>query len=171
MQLKSWDASTDQMQTILYVCTAARRSVECANQSQTWPVSHIVDTANLYVSILQNILSSHSIGYGKNGYYLAASGSIAWNDIYCAMAKGLAKRNVIHTETVDLASEQALEGMGQALGCPKEMVPLFLGGQCSLEAHRGHEIGWEPQYPAEHILEVADEEVGVILEAQSRSAQ
>lgn len=132
--------------------------------AQTWPVSHVVDTASLYLEILRNILSERDIGYGKNGYYLAASGSVSWNDIYCAMAKGLAKRKVINTDTVSLVDDAALEKMGGALGCPKEMVPLFLGGNCTLQAKHGREIGWNPQFPAEHILEMADEEVDVILQ-------
>jgi hypothetical protein len=112
---------------------------------------------------LRGILSGKNIGYGQNGYYLAASGSVAWNDIYCAMAQALAQRNVIETDKVDLADDPAQEEMGKALGCPKDMVPLFLGGKCTLKAQHGHEIGWISQYPPEHILDVADAEVDLIL--------
>lgn len=35
--------------------------------------------------------------------------------------------------------------------------------RCSLSASRGGEIGWIPEYRAEHILEVADAEVELIL--------
>ena len=118
----------------------------------------------LYLSIMRNILSDQNIGYGKNGYYLAASGSVSWNDIYCAMAKGLAKRNVIETDEVSLTDDVVLEKMGAALGCPKDMVPLFLGGDCTLQAKNGRKIGWTPQFPEEHILEMADEEVDIILQ-------
>ncbi|KAJ5578649.1 uncharacterized protein N7459_007613 [Penicillium hispanicum] len=128
-----------------------------------WPVSHVVDTATLYLEIMRSILSGRDIGYGQRGYYLAASGKVAWNEIYCAMAKGLAKRSAIETENVELVDEAALEEMGKALGCPKDMVPLFLGGNCALEAVHGREIGWTPQYRAEHILEMADAEVDLIL--------
>jgi hypothetical protein len=54
---------------------------------------------------------------------------VAWNDIYRAMAKGLAKRQIVNTESVEVADDVALQQMGDALGCPKEMVPLFLGGE------------------------------------------
>lgn len=79
------------------------------------------------------------------------------------MAHTLAQRNVIETDKVDLADNSAQEKMGKALGCPKDMVPLFLGGNCTLEAHHGREIGWIPQYPPEHILDVAGAEVDLIL--------
>ncbi|KAJ5682853.1 hypothetical protein N7462_006018 [Penicillium macrosclerotiorum] len=136
----------------------------------TWPVCHVVDNAALYLEIIRNILSENSIASGKSGYYLAASGSVAWNDIYCAMAKELAKRQVVDKEEVDLVNDQALEQMGVALGCPKDMVPLFLGGKCTLEAKNGLKIGWKPQYPADHILEVADKEVDLILDFHQKGS-
>jgi hypothetical protein len=36
---------------------------------------------------------------------------------------------VVDDETVSLANDEALEEMGKALGCPKEFVPVELGGQ------------------------------------------
>ncbi|KAJ5819155.1 hypothetical protein N7474_004746 [Penicillium riverlandense] len=128
-----------------------------------WPVCHVIDNSTLYLEILRNILAGKDIGHGRNGYYLAASGSMAWNDIYGAMAKGLVKRQIVDTESVQVADDAALQQMGEALGCPKEMVPLFLGGECTLEARHGHEIGWKPQYSPEHILEAADAEVDLII--------
>lgn len=107
----------------------------------------------------------HKIGYGQNGYYLASSGSVAWNDMYRAMAKALAQRNVIgiYTPVLDLVEDTAEEEMDKALGCPKDMVPLFLGGNCTLEAQHGREVGWVRQHPPEQILDMADAEVELIL--------
>jgi hypothetical protein len=53
--------------------------------------------------------------------------------------------------------------MGNALGCPNPLIPLFLSGQCTLQSKNGLHIGWKPQYSAEHILEAADAEVKLIL--------
>jgi len=131
--------------------------------TQTWPVAHLIDNTMLYLEIMRNILSERDIPYGKNGYYLASSGNIAWNDIYCALAEALAKRQVIGSDAVELADKDALEKMGNALGCPSPLVPLFLGGQCTLQSNNGRHIGWKPQYAPEHILEAADAEVELIL--------
>lgn len=79
------------------------------------------------------------------------------------MAKSLAQRQVIATDAVEVADGDALEKMGNALGCPQPLVSLFLGGQCTLESKRGLQIGWKPQFPPEHILEAADAEVELIL--------
>ena len=45
------------------------------------------------------------------------------------MAKALAKRNAVTDDTVDLADDEALVNMAAALGVPKELVPLNLGGK------------------------------------------
>lgn len=140
------------------------------------------------MALLQNILSSEDIAHGKNGYYLASSGSVAWTELYTAIATALAKRRIIDDEAVRNVDDAALQKMAQALDCPKEFVALQIGGRyvqlscvgrqllalltdlvmlflfrCSLSASRGGAIGWIPEYRAEHILEVADAEVDLIL--------
>jgi hypothetical protein len=81
------------------------------------------------VELLKSILRDEDLDHGKNGYYLAASGSVAWSDIYSAMAKALAKRDVIETADVNRADDAALEKMAQALECPKELVAVQIGGK------------------------------------------
>ena len=66
---------------------------------------------------------------GKQGYYLAASGSVAWIDLYSAMARALASHGVVEDEEVTpAATDEVLDQMGRGLGCPKNLVPLQLGG-------------------------------------------
>jgi len=66
---------------------------------------------------------------GKQGYYLAASGSVAWVDLYSAMARALVQHGVVEDDEVKPAvTDEVLAKMGGALGCPKELVPLQLGG-------------------------------------------
>ncbi|KAI1366251.1 hypothetical protein F5Y08DRAFT_301664 [Xylaria arbuscula] len=130
----------------------------------TWPVCHILDNTNMYLDLMRKILAGEIPGYGKNGYYLASSGSVAWDDLYAAMAAALAKRRVISDDTVDMADDKALEGMAQGLGCTKDLVALMVGGKCTFTADRGSkELGWKPLYRPEHILEYADAEVDFIL--------
>jgi hypothetical protein len=92
-------------------------------------VCHVVDNCALYVSLLKNILLGENIGHGPKGYYLASSGSVAWRDLYAAMAESLARRHAVDDNTVETADEAVLNKMGQALGCPKEFVRLQLGGR------------------------------------------
>lgn len=95
---------------------------------KTWPVCHIHDTTALYVALLVQILQEEEIDHGRNGYYLASPGSIAWTDLYQQMAIALAKRGVIDDDAVHEISDKSLEEAGKALNCPKEIVPVQMGG-------------------------------------------
>lgn len=95
---------------------------------QTWPVCHVLDNTTLYVEILRKILNGEDPGHGKNGYFLASPGSVAWDDIYAAVAASLAKRNVIGDDSVVAATPRILQEMGEALQCPSEFVPVQVGG-------------------------------------------
>jgi nucleoside-diphosphate-sugar epimerase len=95
----------------------------------SWPVCHVVDNATLYIQLLSKILNNESVDFGKNGYYLAASGSVVWEDLYAAIAKSLVQRRVIGDDRIPLADDSALEKMAAALGIPKEFVAPSLGGK------------------------------------------
>ncbi|KAH7414241.1 hypothetical protein DE146DRAFT_762950 [Phaeosphaeria sp. MPI-PUGE-AT-0046c] len=128
-----------------------------------WPVCHIRDNTALYVKLLQRILLSDNPDYGKNGYYLASSGSVAWSDIYAAMARSLSERKVVTSGELMKADSGALEKIGRALGCPKELVPVQIGGLCTLQAKHATEIGWKAEYAPQDIIGAADVEVDLIL--------
>jgi len=98
---------------------------------QTWPVCHIIDNTNLYIDLLRGILAGGDAApdHGKNGYYLAASGSVVWDDLYSAMASSLKQRGVIKDSSVTRADTATLEKMGNALnGAPAGIVPVYVGG-------------------------------------------
>ena len=99
-----------------------------ADSSKTWPVCHVSDNSTLFIRILHGILAGENIGSGKDGYYLASPGSVAWSDLYTAVAQTLAERGVIKSATVEQASDAHLEKMGAGIGCPKEVVVVQLGG-------------------------------------------
>lgn len=78
---------------------------------------------------MRDILLAKDIGCNKEGYYLASPGSVAWSDIYKTMATQLKKSNIVDHDNVGLADDEALQKMGDALGCPKGVVPVQLGGK------------------------------------------
>ncbi|KAJ5648316.1 hypothetical protein N7490_004688 [Penicillium lividum] len=157
----------------------------CTNIAQSWPVCHITDNSNLYLQMVRNMLLNKDMGYNKQGFYLASGGSVAWNDIYQAFAVALAKRGVVDDDTVEQADDAALAEMGEARGVPSSLVSVMLGGKdvfkyvsvwfcwmfslmnvclrCTFTAVHGGEIGWKAEYPPEHILEIADEEIETII--------
>ncbi|KAJ4422974.1 hypothetical protein N0V82_002368 [Gnomoniopsis sp. IMI 355080] len=152
---------------IVKAAQAMRRVYKVDKGTPTWPVCHILDNTTLYVAILRKILLDEDPGHGKNGYYLASPGSIAWDDLYTAMAASLSNRNIIGDDSVVPAAAQILEQMGEALQCPPEFVPVQVGGSCTFTAEHGKKIGWEPQFAPQHIVDTADEEVELILKHSS----
>jgi len=92
-------------------------------------VCHVKDNTSLYLELIRAILSGKNPGSGKNGYYLASSGSVVWNDLYAAIAAGLAQRGIVDNEAVAPATDQNLSEMAVGLGCPKQLVALQLGGK------------------------------------------
>jgi hypothetical protein len=90
---------------------------------------NILDNTSLYLQILHKLLNDEDIGHGRNGYFLAASGHVAWDDIYSVMAKHMARKKMVTSDLVEGANDAVLERMDQALGCPKNFVSLQLGGE------------------------------------------
>ena len=95
---------------------------------QTWPVCHVLDNTALYLAIVSSILTGKHSDQKKCRYYLAASGTIAWVDLYQAIGEALAKRGVISDNVVAQADEDAMDRMAKGLKTPKELVALQLGG-------------------------------------------
>ncbi|KAF0323271.1 nad dependent epimerase dehydratase family protein [Colletotrichum asianum] len=148
---------------IVKAAIASGRVHSVTPDQPTWPVCHISDNKALYLQILRSIFEGKNIGYGRNGYYLAASGSIAWDDIYAAMALALKVRGIIEDETVAPVDDIALVKMAQGLNTDPSLVAMRVGGKCTLTAEHGGQIGWSPQFGPTHILEAADAEVEHIL--------
>ncbi|PSK35107.1 L-2-aminoadipate reductase [Elsinoe australis] len=149
------------------VATAAKgagRVYKLRDDRPTWPVCHVIDNANLYIELLRAILEGKNPDHGKQGFYLASSGSVAWDDLYGAIANAMVNRGVIKDAAVVRADDSALEKMASALGASKDTVEIRVGGKSTYTADRGKKLGWKPQYPPEHILDDAENEVELILQ-------
>ncbi|EFX03662.1 NAD dependent epimerase dehydratase family protein [Grosmannia clavigera kw1407] len=149
---------------IVKAAQGTRQMYQVDTDKTIWPVCHILDTTTLYFHLLRAILAEENPDYGKNGYYLASPGSVAWQDIYVAMAAALARWGIVDDASVKTADETALANVGAALGQPAELVRLMLGGICMFEPEHGKSVGWTPHYPPTHILDAADDEVALILD-------
>ncbi|TKX24271.1 hypothetical protein C1H76_3373 [Elsinoe australis] len=76
----------------------------------------------------------------------------------------MVNRGVIKEAAVARADDSALEKMASALGASKDTVEIRVGGKSTYTADRGKKLGWKPQYPPEHILDDAENEVELILQ-------
>lgn len=148
---------------IVKAAKAAGQVYKVTEGPANWPVCHVLDNVSLYLALLRAILNDENPDHGKHGFYLASSGSVAWDDLYAAMAKALAKRGVIKSDTVSFADDSALEKMAAALDCSKPFVEVQVGGNCTFTAVHGKQLGWKPEFPPEHAIEAAQAEVDLIL--------
>ena len=117
-----------QTKAIVKAAQACKRVYSVNEGRPTWPVCHISDNTDLYLTLLRAILSNKPPPSGKQGYYLASPGSVAWEDIYASMARALKQRGIVGSDTVKPASTAEQEQMAKGLGCPAALVPLQLGG-------------------------------------------
>ena len=67
------------IQTVAIVRAALKAGRVCKVDEgrPTWPVCHVVDTVGLYGEILRGCLEGRDVGCGREGYFIAASGSVA----------------------------------------------------------------------------------------------
>ncbi|KAF2137089.1 uncharacterized protein K452DRAFT_291870 [Aplosporella prunicola CBS 121167] len=129
----------------------------------TWPVCHVRDNTTLYLSILRAILSDQNPDHGKNGFYLASPGNVAWEDMYAAFAQALAAKGVIDSAELELVDDVSLGKMAEALKVSAPSVRVKISGQSTFTAAHGRSVGWEPEFMPEHILEAARAETELIL--------
>ncbi|KAJ3091678.1 hypothetical protein HK100_007126, partial [Physocladia obscura] len=127
-------------------------------ENSVWPVSHVADTSALYKQILSSILAGNLPDSGRNGYYLASSGLVDWNDIYSAIASALYKRRVIADSEVRLADAETVRKMAEGVGCQPQLIGFKIAGLCTLQAKNGEKLGWKSKFDSHHILEAADDE-------------
>lgn len=81
------------------------------------------------MALTKAILQDSNPGSGKQGFYLASSGSACWDDIYSATNKALAKRGIIENASVQPVTDEALQKMAKALNVQTSSVVVKIGGQ------------------------------------------
>lgn len=94
------------------------------NDIQVWPVCHISDTVSLYSHILTKILNEEDPPHGRNGYYLASTGPIAWEKVYAAIASALFAKGLIADEKLRPIDQRAIDRMVTALGVDNKSSAL-----------------------------------------------
>ncbi|KAI7230819.1 hypothetical protein KC330_g6739 [Hortaea werneckii] len=141
----------------------ARLVYEFPEEGQIWPVCSLEDTIGFIFTMLQSMLTDRNPPHGKTGFYHASTGSVAWHDIYVAMARALKKRGVVATDEIAVFTQEALEKYAEAQGVETASVRVKIAGRCMFEAEQGKQIGWKPIHGPDHIFEMLEDEVEIIL--------
>jgi hypothetical protein len=79
--------------------------------------------------MIKAMVTDQHPGYGKQGYYLASSGKVLWDDIYASIAKALKKRGVISSCKVQDMTDGALAQIAAAQGVETSSVRVKMAGR------------------------------------------
>jgi len=122
-----------------------------------WPAVHIDDTADLYITLYDGVLSGRA-GHGREGYYFAENGHYTWHGLSKAVAEALvALGKVKNTEPTPFTTAE------------REELPLLriLGTNALCHANRGRALGWKPKYTIDDLYKSLKPEAEVLLSISS----
>ncbi|KII89891.1 hypothetical protein PLICRDRAFT_174707 [Plicaturopsis crispa FD-325 SS-3] len=121
-----------------------------------WPNVHIDEVADLYVVILDSVLSgSDKADHGHEGYYFGENGEHKLYDVSAAIAKALFELGKGKSpEPTTFSDEEAT----QFFGGP------WLGSNCRVVADRSRALGWKPTKTTVDLLASIKPEVEALLQ-------
>ncbi|KAM6522997.1 hypothetical protein FALCPG4_012602 [Fusarium falciforme] len=149
---------------VVNAALAGKNVYSVTDPSDKWPVCSLSDTINYAILLIKAVLNGQDLDYGKNGFYLASSGRICWMDLYKGVAKALCNRGLINDDQIRPITEEAREIISKGLGITPNTIELKVAGNSWFEPDHAKAVGWEPEHGPEHILEVIDDEVALILD-------
>ncbi|CDO74493.1 hypothetical protein BN946_scf184979.g48 [Trametes cinnabarina] len=122
----------------------------------TWMVVHIDDLADLYVNMLDAILSKpEKVSHGRTGYFIAENGSQDIHGVLQSIAEGLFALGRVSTAgLVPYAPGEAARYFGGEFFS----TVLFASVVCKGERAR-REFGWVPKHPPQDFVESLKKDV------------
>ncbi|CDO74494.1 hypothetical protein BN946_scf184979.g49 [Trametes cinnabarina] len=125
----------------------------------TWMGVHIDDLADLYVGMIDAILSDpDKVSHGRAGYFIAENGSQGIREVLQSLAEGLfALGRVSTADLVPYAPGEAAQYFGGE-GPQFFSTILFSSAVCKGERAR-REFGWTPKHTSQDILESVKQDV------------
>ncbi|KAF5575640.1 nad dependent epimerase dehydratase family [Fusarium pseudocircinatum] len=149
---------------VVNAALACKHVYSITDPSDKWPVCNVTDIINYAILLIKAVLNGQDLDCGKNGFYLASSGRVYWMDLYKGVAKVLYNRGLINDDHVRPITEEARRTISKRLGITPDTIELKVAGNSWYELDHGKAISWKPEYGPEHILEVVDDEVSLILD-------
>ncbi|KAJ3037417.1 hypothetical protein HDV00_001724 [Rhizophlyctis rosea] len=147
-----------QVPTLIRGCIQNSHAIQVGHGKNIWSNVHILDLADAYILLLQNLLSPNpTIPTNAQGYYFVENGEHNFADLSLAIAKVLKEKANIGDGTVVSLREEHRAGFGKW----GPAVELLLGGNSRSRAEKLRELGWRPTRPG--LFETIEEEVVALL--------
>ncbi|KII89892.1 hypothetical protein PLICRDRAFT_40076 [Plicaturopsis crispa FD-325 SS-3] len=126
-----------------------------------WPNVHIDDVADLYIVLLDSVLSgTDAAAHGHEGYYFGENGEHKLYDVSAAVAKALFELGKGKSTEPTTFSEDELQ---KYFGSP------YLGSNSRARANRSKALGWKPTRTTEDLLASIKPEAEAILKSGNTS--
>lgn len=141
-----------------------------------WPNVHILDTAELYIVLLNEILGNlDAVGHGWAGFYFGENGEHRFIDVGKEIGKAMVEFGVAQTEEVTPFSDEELQKYYSGvrslfraahLAHLSEIFSLqskYMGTNARATAERARKIGWKPTKTTADLLRSVRAETEAIL--------
>ncbi|KAH9947915.1 NAD-P-binding protein [Amylocystis lapponica] len=125
-----------------------------------WPYVNIDEVVDLYIILLDNILSGTPVGHGREGFYFGENGEHSLYDISRAIGAAMVELGKAKTDEVTSFSKAELD---KYLGPAVEVV----GANSRCHASRSRSIGWKPVKGPQDVLASIKPEIEAILAKQA----
>ncbi|KAI0368802.1 NAD-P-binding protein [Pilatotrama ljubarskyi] len=151
--------------TPLWVRAALQRgSVGVLGQGVSrWSNVHVDDTADLFINLLDALLSSpDKVSHGREGYFFAENDEASTAEVLQVLAKILFEMGRIKTaELVPYAEDE----LAKYFGFDWLARAIFSNSRCKAERAR-RELGWSPKYTNKEFFEGLQPEVEILVKKE-----
>jgi nucleoside-diphosphate-sugar epimerase len=147
--------------TLLRLALVRGRSGMVGKGENVWPLVHIEDLANLYILLLDTVLSDQDVGHGWNGVYVPARDHCMFKELSERVGQALVKLGKISEANPDSWSEEEIfkfwDGVSSCWCChlKSKLILLqshLLGGNVRYCPTRALSLGWNPHYTKDDFL-------------------
>ncbi|PCH42431.1 hypothetical protein WOLCODRAFT_152461 [Wolfiporia cocos MD-104 SS10] len=121
-----------------------------------WPNVNIDEVADLYILILDSVLSGRKIGHGRDGFYIGENGEHMLYDVSRAIGEAMVALGRARTNRVSTFSRAELD---KYFGGSD-----YLGSNVRCRAERSRAIGWKPAKTTRDMLVSIRPEIERMLE-------
>jgi nucleoside-diphosphate-sugar epimerase len=130
-----------QVPALVSAAIEQRQAYNVGTGENVWTHINILDLADLYVLILQNVLKEPN---RHSGFYLAENGEFKWKEVVQAIQDGLVQAG--YTSETTPSNTTSKEEYAKAFGTQSMDMISVVGGNSRARAIKGRRLGWNPRF-------------------------
>ncbi|TCD67905.1 hypothetical protein EIP91_011839 [Steccherinum ochraceum] len=128
----------------------------------TWDFVEVHDIADLFVLVLDAIISGKKIASGADGNYFGENGFMELGPYFRGVGQALYELRAIKSAEATQFTPEELKGDFGS-------VYIHLGNNARISGTRSRSLGWKPKVPAEAVVGKIRDDMKVLLESMKAS--